>query len=157
MYFDLPPAPRRKPSSRRKTVVVVACSSQKIPLSRGERVPAAELYSASDLFRKAAAYAEQHGDEWVILSAKHGLVFPDQLLGDYNVRLRRGGDQAWAAIVSAQLRQHYDPATTKFVVLAGADYRAHLFEPGSEFHYTAPLKGKGIGQQKAWLKERIEV
>lgn len=153
-FFDLPPPPRRR--QRKKTVVVVACSAKKAPLRRGEKVPARILYSASDLFRKAAKYAIRHGDEWVILSAKHGLVSPGQVLGDYNVRIPRSGDRKWAAAVADQLRQRYDPNRTRFVVLASAPYRKHLFEPGSEFTYTAPLEGLGIGQQKTWLKERAE-
>lgn len=168
-FFDLPPPPgkparskAKKPAKKakktkrkaRKVIVVVACSAGKVKLPKGKKVPAKDLYT-SDLFKKARGYAERYGDGWVILSAAHGLVSPNQLLGDYNVRLRRGGDQAWAAIVDHQLKQAFDPATTKFVVLASADYRKHLFEPGSGLTYTEPMKGLGIGSQKKWLKERI--
>ena len=99
----------------------------------------------------------------MILSAKHGVVLPDQELADYNVRLPRGGDRSWAAKVRAQLRSMFDNGT-RFLVVTGKDYQAHLFTPDSGFDYDAPLqkikvpKGKrlGVGYQRGWLKTQLE-
>lgn len=139
------------------TVAVVACSASKLdPVDFGRNtLPARFLYTKSDLFKKAAAYAEQCCDDWVILSAKYGLVHPDDELPYYEQRLPRSGDRAWAARVNRGLRDWFGE-DVHYVVLAPTAYRKHLFEPGSGLRYTAPLTGLGIGQQKAWLKQRLE-
>ncbi len=149
---------RQTQRPRRPSVVgVVACSASKFdPADFGKNtLPARQLYSKSDLFTKAAAFAEANTDDWVILSAKYGVVHPDDELPAYEKRLPRGGDRAWAKGVRESLDSMFDPAFTHYVVLAGADYRKHVFEPGG-YYFEAPLAGLGIGQQKAWLKSQLE-
>lgn len=69
-------------SSETYTVGLVGCASQKLRRA----APARELY-VSQLFKKASAYAEKTCDRWYILSAKHGLVHPDEVLEPYDVKL----------------------------------------------------------------------
>ena len=59
-----------------RKIALVACVSRKTP----GPLPAQDLY-VSDWFRKASAYARRVADEWYILSAKHGLVSPDTVIG----------------------------------------------------------------------------
>ena len=59
-----------------RKIALVACVSRKTP----RPLPAQDLY-VSDWFRKASAYARRVADEWYILSAKHGLVSPDTVIG----------------------------------------------------------------------------
>lgn len=63
-------------------VGLVGCASQKLQ----RRAPAREHY-VSQLFKKASAYAELTCDRWYILSAKHGLVRPDEIIEPYDMRL----------------------------------------------------------------------
>lgn len=54
---------------------LVSCVGDK----HSKPLPARELYR-SDWFLKARAYVEAQGEEWFILSAKYGLVSPDQVI-----------------------------------------------------------------------------
>jgi hypothetical protein len=151
---------------RRKVVIgVVDCSADKLsPADHGRRtLPARVLYSKSSTFNLKRAYVEAVADHWIILSAKHGVVLPDQELATYDKVLPRKGDPAWAARVRKQLRSMFDNDTS-FLVVTSKPYQAHLFTPDSGFDYDAPLqkikvpKGKrlGIGYQRGWLKTQLE-
>lgn len=65
-------------------VALVACVAGKL-----EEPAAAEDLYTSVWFRYARAYAIQHADRWFVLSAKHGLVRPDQRIGPYDETLVR--------------------------------------------------------------------
>jgi hypothetical protein len=159
-------AKRKQRRKRRKLVVgVVACSATKLdPEDFGKKtLPARDLYSASSFFNLASAYVAAVADHWVILSAKHGVVLPDQELAWYEQRLPSGGDDAWAAKVRKQLRGLFDNRT-RFLVVTGKDYQRYLFTPESGFDYDTPLqkievpagKRRGIGYQRRWLKNQLE-
>lgn len=127
-----------------RTIVLVACSGQKL---EGQH-PAGLLYQSS-LFKKARAWALTHGDAWLILSAKHGVVEPDSLLDAYNVSLTTASKayrQEWQARVAAQLAPY---AGDRLIVLAGKRYCEGWTQHFA--HSERPLAGLGIGQQLAWL------
>lgn len=84
------------------SVGLVACSGTKLR----EAAPARDLYQGA-LFRKAAAYCDGAYDRWFILSAKHYLVAPGEVLDPYNLTLkgRTVADIAhWASMVESGLR-----------------------------------------------------
>jgi len=70
---------------------------------------------------KACAYVRSQCDRWFILSAKHGLVHPDQEISPYDETLNdkaRSEREAWAAAVWENLRpQLY--AEDRVLILAG--------------------------------------
>ncbi len=158
------------------TVALVACSGSK--LSRP--APARQLYTG-DLFRKSAAYAEAVADRWYVLSAKHHLVHPDQVLEPYDMTLSdikdKDSKKHWAQRCDLDLRLkradltfepyiggrmyrstiglgHWTQAGRKVrcIVLAGVEYREHLM-PILQSWATVevPLARLNIGQQKSWL------
>ena len=60
-------------------IALVACGSQKT------EVPGiVELLYMGDLFTKSRRYTIANSDRWFILSAKHGLVSPDEPLEPYD-------------------------------------------------------------------------
>lgn len=136
---------------------LVGCASAK--LSRP--APARELYT-SQLFRKASFFAEATCERWYILSAKHGIVAPDEVLEPYDVKLGRGHrDPAkdappiwdWAAKVIDQLTAALaDVPDPLLVTLAGEQYRTILFK--LTWPHEVPMKGLGIGEQLGWLTAR---
>ena len=136
------------------TVGLVGCASQKLK----RPAPARELY-VSQLFKKASAYAEVTCDRWYVLSAKYGLVHPDQVIEPYDMRLGANARTSppihqWAARVRAQLDVELagiDDIT--LVALAGEQYRTVLL--GSRWPYEVPMKGLGIGQQLGWLTAQL--
>lgn len=156
-------APASEPAA--KSVVLVGCSGSKLDCP----APARELYT-SLLFRKAVRYAEATGNEWAILSAKHGLVMPDDVLAPYDcsmkdLRLEGPGNSpkaaagAWGARVAHALRTRWPGA--RFVFLAGQDYAVCLsgsWIPKGEKPLDAvePLQGLGVGRRLAWLQAEAD-
>lgn len=133
-------------------IVLIACGKSKRPTS----LPARDLYTG-DLFRKSMAYASALlPDAIYILSAKHGLVNPDEIITPYDLtisRMPRSMRLKWAERVFRQISFVSDPNSDRFIILAGNDYRRHLMPRLS--HAEAPLAGMPIGRQLSWLKSRI--
>lgn len=129
---------------------LVACAAGKLDRA----APAADLYQ-SDWFTKARAYVESIGAPWRILSAKHGLVDPAQLLEPYDFTLAELspiGRLAWGEQVALDLH-HLAPLGASITFLAGRMYRdAVLASPCfGGWKASVPMEGLGIGEQKAWL------
>jgi cytoplasmic iron level regulating protein YaaA (DUF328/UPF0246 family) len=133
-------------------VGLVGCASQKLK----REAPARELY-VSTLFKKASAYAEAHSDIWFILSAKHGLVHPDQMLEPYDVKLGTkdaGPIHAWGDRVRFQLNEWVQVSEVEEVLLlAGGQYAIAAGSPANPAPWTVtdPMKGMGIGQRLQFL------
>lgn len=142
-------------------VGLIACCAQKLD----EPAPARELYQ-SDLFRKAMTWIEKRVDEWGILSAKHGLVLPDQILEPYDLSLDELAAEErrkWEARVRKQLLEQWGDQVI-YMVLAGCHYKRALYDfPMVEdpvAHWTELRRARGmrrpaigIGVLKKLLKE----
>lgn len=134
-------------------VYLVACVAQKAP----QRTRAADLYR-SDWFRKARAYVETEDGRWFILSAEHGLLRPTARIDPYETCLATIGARGraeWGQRVAAQLdkalgRRFAGP----LIFLAGRHYRDPLLAYAGD-RARVPMEGLGIGQQKAWLAQRV--
>ena len=137
-----------------RLIGLVGCSSAK--LSRP--APARELYT-SPLFRKASTYAELTCARWFILSAKHGLLNPDQVVEPYDVKLGTNARTSppiheWADRVRGQLATELaDTPRAVLVTLAGVQYQTVL-RP-CQWPFRIPMKGLGIGQQLGWLTDQL--
>ncbi len=150
-------------------VALVACSASKLD----RPAPARELYTGT-AFRLAVAYAEVCGAAWYVLSAKHGVVAPDEVLEPYDVSMSQllldGGRRthpsplgAWATRCRGALMK--DRASGALVragdvveLLAPAAYAnplAGLLRAWGAVAET-PLSGLGIGSQLGWLKSAAE-
>jgi len=143
------------------TYVFVGCGSDKAEEPR----PARDLYT-SDFFAKRRRVAELIGDKWWVLSAKHHVVQPDEVLEPYDRTLSKMTEDqiaAWAAEVKVALSMApwLDDAESRLVVLAGMDY----YEPWAEWireehevELDLPFaETEGIGEQnrilKRWIRE----
>jgi len=116
---------------------------------------ARELY-CSTWFLKARDYVEAHALPWFILSAKYGLVNPDQVIQPYNLTLKdMAADErrAWARMVASGLQGKCEKGTF-IIIFAGQYYREYLIPviEGWGCEIEVPLRGLGIGQQLKWLK-----
>lgn len=135
-------------------VALVGCASQKLK----RPAPARELY-VSALFKKASAYAQQEADSWFILSAKHGLVHPDEVLEPYDVKLgtkQAGPIHDWSQKVRAQLIEHV-PVYAEVLLLAGGQYQYAIGSPSnpSPWRVHDPMKGMQIGQRLQFLNSAL--
>jgi hypothetical protein len=131
-------------------LVLVSCVKQK----RSTPAPAKDLYT-STFFRLARRLVERHNADWLILSAKFGLLDPsrevepyEQTLNSMPVTQRR----AWAekALVELlPLAQRHD----RVVFLAGQKYREFLIPAlrHEEIRCEEPMAHLRQGEQLAWL------
>jgi len=140
-----------------RTIYLVSCVSKK---KRGKH-PAKDIYD-STLFKKARAYVEQrlqHADKWFILSAKHGLLSPDDVIEPYEEtlnRMRVTERQTWAKQVLGSLTNSIKQAD-RVVILAGMRYRELLHEELLVMcrQTEVPMEGLRIGKQLQWLEREL--
>lgn len=136
-----------------KRIALVSCVGKKL----GRRAKARDLYQ-SPWFLKARAFAERTADEWYILSALRGLVFPWQELAPYEMNMGSMTAQerrVWASQVLLRLANEL-PVSAEVVILAGVQYREHLIPEllRWEVSVSVPMEGLGIGKQMQWLDRR---
>ena len=133
-------------------VVLLSCVKSK----RAQRCRAGDMYT-SPLFQKMMAYAESLRPKRIfILSAKYGLLSPDDLIEPYEQTLKKmktAERRAWAGKVLVALRQNCDLDADDFVFLAGVPYRENLV-PHIR-HYTVPMEGLDFGTQLQWLGRQV--
>jgi hypothetical protein len=111
-------------------------------------MPAENLYS-SELFYRARRYAQANYDEWLILSAKHGLIRPYEFVAPYDCKLTtlsRPERRALAERISRQASDMFRDRYAKFDSLCGEEYDDLLDEAGIPFH-RKPEFGLPIGMK----------
>jgi len=132
-------------------IVLVQCTNSK----RDESVPARDLYDESAYFRDYRAYALAKGDEWYILSAKHGLLDPDTVIGPYD---ERGLSEAQAESIAEYFADRTTCADTIEVLAGGRDY-ADVLVPELERQTAAdvlePHRGLPIGKRRQKAQQAV--
>lgn len=132
------------------TICLVSCVGRK----RAIPVGAKDLYQ-SDWFSKARSYAESMASQWFILSAKHGLLGPDDVVAPYEQTLNALGiseRRIWARVVQDQMDKRM-PVCERIIVLAGQRYREFLMDylKRRASSVEVPMEGLQIGKQLSWL------
>jgi hypothetical protein len=140
---------RSQAIAMRRRIVLVACCGQKL----SKQAPASDLYQSA-LFTKSRQWAEANGDQWFILSAKHGLVDPATVLRPYDETLPNSKTDRirWTLRVRDQLLASVRAVDT-VTVLAGRRYCD--WASMVSFTVDRPMEGLGIGQQLNWLTNAI--
>lgn len=139
---------------RSRSIVLISCVKRKHPY----RAKAKELYD-STLFRAQRAYAERFGDQWFILSARHGLLDPECEIDSYEETLKDASSKQkrdWSERVYSDLQRHTQP-DDKITITAGEDYCRYLVpllvKRGHEVR--RPVKGLRMGFIPGRLRELI--
>jgi hypothetical protein len=135
------------------TALLIGCGKEKAQAAR----PAQALYTGG-LTVARIRHAQASGRPWAILSARHGLLRPEQQAVPYDLALgdlTREARAAWAQEVAAQvlawLGELGAGAGATVELHAGADY-THDLAPALRalgVASTTPARGQ-IGQLKAW-------
>ncbi len=141
-----------------RILCIVSCSDRKI----WDRFPgigpvkAREAYIGS-LTKAAIQYAEKHCGSWVILSAKYGFLWPDDIVpGPYNVSFRNRSTNPIGVeelIKQAREKGLYDYDVV--VVFGGKDYVEIVKKVFRDKKVVDPLKGLRYGEKVKRLKESI--
>jgi hypothetical protein len=136
---------------------LLSCTKRKQNYSCQSR----KMYAPSSLFSKAYAYASKNYDKIGILSAKYGLLLPEEVIEPYDLTLktmRKKQKQAWATQVNAQLETKLDMNSIQRVYIhAGKDYREYLipYLHQRDIETFIPLKGLSFGNQLKWYNDQI--
>jgi len=129
-------------------VFLLSCGKTKGPAP----ARAIELYKGP-LFRRMLRYARNRNpDAMFILSAKHGLLRPQEVIAPYERTLKTmsvGELNEWADRVVSQLRRQTDLDRDHFTVLASKKYRLHLLSHLR--HHCVPMAGLRLGEQLRFL------
>lgn len=136
---------------RPPTIGLISCGSAKLE----QAAPGKDLYTGST-FRAARRHAEAAYDSWWILSARHGLLNPEEIIAPYDETLiGKPLDhlESWAARVARQLRAEV-PEGARIFIHAGAAYWQPL-EPllGPFYEVTVPCRGLRMGEAAHWHSE----
>jgi len=135
--------------SQRGRIGLVGCVKSKLDHPAAAR----DLYT-SPLFFGRRTWVEGSCDRWFIISAKHGLVAPDQRLEPYEYTLKGKGvaiKRAWAERVLGQIDGETGPVRgLTFELHAGKEYLDFGLEAGLRVrgaHVEKPVDGVGFGKQ----------
>lgn len=150
-------------------IALVGCGSAKVDLEQDETTEARDLYS-SNYFGLKREYAETCCDQWMILSAEHGLLSPYEEIATYDASLKPSSDSyigdyeagKWSVQTSQSLEtfKSFQSIHARFIVLAGEDYVKHLESTlGSWSNVEYPFRSDdlgGIGDQMGWLRDEVD-
>lgn len=138
-----------------KGITLVSCCRDKL----GRCAAARQLYK-SPLFQKSARWAERQGNDWFVLSARYGLIKPDDRLMPYDHSVRNMSPverEAWAKHVADQLGVFYrDVDPLEVTLLAGAAYSVWIPLVQNRCTVHQPMDGMQIGQRLQWLTRQLE-
>lgn len=155
-------------------ILLLGCGKTK----RAHASAARELYTGS-LFRARRRHADEVGSCWAIVSAKHHLILPDDIVEPYELKitsLSKAERADWAATIVQRLhawlldalllprgRYGLKPGVgwppIRVELHMGADYADPLEEAlGAYEHFitSRPVRGSGVGHQLQWYSQKTK-
>jgi hypothetical protein len=140
---------------------LVGCGKAKVDTPTP--VPAKKLYTGG-LFKSCFRFSTDRCDYTFIVSAKYGLLSPDEKILTYDMTLtdlRKGEIDAWAIEVVRELAARMRGVCYPFqaVILAGSTYADPIFRECSWNHIPAcrPMRGMPQGKRLKWLAEQHRI
>lgn len=163
---------------QRNKLVLIACSKTKA-FSGDEKIKAGDAY-CSPLFQKSRRWAESRGLDYAIISAKYGLVWPNEQIKDYDLMLNeltKSQKKQWGARVAKEIhrwrlkndfkkdKNGWVSADGTIITLAGKAYTDPLESSLATFstmrneepiEVEQPLEGLQVGQRLSKLNSDWE-
>lgn len=143
-----------------KRLCIIPCGKKKIwdKYSNYGPMEAKDVY-ISPFGKACQAYATMFFENWVILSAKHGFLRPnDIVLENYDIAFDSKSDEVIS--IEQLQKQMVDKSLLQFdeiVLLAGKKHKKVVTKLYPEEMITYPLEGcKGIGYMLQRLKEAVK-
>jgi hypothetical protein len=135
-----------------KVLIITGCTKEKLGYTNSIKAAAKKMYQGR-LFRTVKEYAETMKLDYVIVSAKYGLIFPDDVIEGYEKFLQTKEDvERIRPLVEKRLKpilKNYE----KILVIAGEKYREVLRNLWDERFIT--VKSKGYGNLCSIIKKVI--
>ncbi|WP_106497831.1 DUF6884 domain-containing protein [Lentibacillus sp. Marseille-P4043] len=144
-----------------KQLSIIPCGIKKVWDKHPElgAVTASEAYIGT-FHNLCRQYAEVFTDNWVILSAKHGFLFADDIVdGPYDVTFNQKSDEIISMEhLREQVKEQQLDQYDKLIVLTGKKYKKVVYESfGNSVPASFPLlQCKGIGYMQQLLKKAVE-
>jgi len=135
-----------------RVLVITACTKEKLGYTSKVKAPAKNMYRGL-LFKLVKEFCEVNNFDYVIISAKYGLLFPDDEIEGYEKVLKTKKDvDAIRPIVEERLRKILDKYD-KVVVIAGINYLKTLENVVDDRFYQ--VRGKGYGDICSKVKKAL--
>lgn len=135
-----------------RVLIITGCTKEKLGYNDTVRVPAKKMYQGR-LFKTVRKYCEAMGFDYVIISAKYGLIYPDDVIQGYEKVLRTKEDvRSIQPSVEEKIRpllKNYE----KILVIAGKRYR-EVLENIWDDRFIA-VKSRGYGDLCSIVKKAI--
>lgn len=134
--------------------VLIPCGKSKLPNPAKVR----DLYQGS-LFKLSVSWAESHGFTWVVISALHGVLLPEQIIAPYNVSFSAKTvnpikpSKQWTERVRLRL---LSVQASRIISLLPKAYEDAIRLQDIPTKQSSPLKGLGIGRRMRWLKSNTK-
>lgn len=136
---------------------MVSCTKRK----QNYPCKASEMYLPSNLFRKAYAYCKKNYDQVAILSAKYGLLLPNDMIEPYDLTLNNMTAREvrdWSEKVFKQMQGRLELDRIGIVSFhARKKYREHIIPKleAKGIQCKVPLGNLGIGKQLNWYSKNL--
>jgi hypothetical protein len=129
---------------------------------RGGICRAYDQYDLSPVFRRARDYCDREYGEWYILSTRHGLLTPQQVIGTGEPALHTlsaGERWEWSGRVAAELtaRRVRSAEPLTFVLYASQRYADLLLRAAPMLDIEQPLNGMALRERLRWYDERLRL
>lgn len=128
--------------------VVIGCGAAKL----ASPAPACDLYTGQQfqMSRRAVEHLELN---WIVLSARHGLLRPEEIVAPYDYVL--GHSQKSIRVLTSVLRHQRNKWPQGLIESwCTRRYTQAMREAGMPV-VAAPLEGLGVGECYTWLYERM--
>jgi len=138
-------------------IYLLSCTKTK----EKRRCSAKQMYSKSALFKLMWDYAETAKAKKIyILSAKYGVLSPDDLIDPYDMTLKTMSSKekkVWAYDAYVNLTHRKVKRGDNIIFLAGEDYSKYLDIAFKKNDYKTihPLKGLGMGKRMEFMKKEL--
>ena len=135
-----------------KVLVITECTKEKKGYDQAVRAKAEDMYQGK-LFKAVKEFVKAKRFDYVIISAKYGLLKPDQLIEGYEKTLRSREDvENIREKVEKELKVIL-PAYDRILVIAGSRYRDALRNLWDDrFHM---IRSRGYGDLCSILKRSL--
>ena len=136
---------------------LLASTKQKQPYASYAK----DMYKASPLFSAAYQYTSQTYDRLYVLSAKHYLLHPDEVIEPYDATLNKMPAKErrdWAREVVIRMKERIPMHAVEAIYIhAGQQYWQYLVPLLEQEKYRCfvPIKGMNVGEQQRWYRNQI--
>ncbi|MEM5867738.1 MAG: tRNA-guanine transglycosylase DpdA [Candidatus Aenigmatarchaeota archaeon] len=136
-----------------RVLVITSCTKEKLGYTSKVKAPAKNMYRGL-LFKLVKEFCEANNFDYVIISAKYGLLFPDEEIEGYEKVLKTRKDvDVIRPVVEERLKKILDKYE-KVVVIAGTNYLKTLENVLDDRFYQ--VKGRGYGDICSKVKKALD-